>query len=80
MVSFLSLPWNGKDPVSISNCRTTQNGTVSARAEDGAAGSPRRARCNRGSAVGSPDRRVVPPPCQEHSGGKAAAQRGGDKR
>lgn len=26
MVSFLSLPWNGSDPVSISNCRATQNG------------------------------------------------------
>lgn len=34
MVSFLSFPWNGKDPVSISNCGATQNGTVSAQAED----------------------------------------------
>ena len=25
MVSFLSFPWNGSDPVSISNCRATQN-------------------------------------------------------
>ena len=27
MVSFLSFPWNGSDPVSISNCRATQNGS-----------------------------------------------------
>lgn len=25
MVSFLSFPWNGRDPVSISNCRATHN-------------------------------------------------------
>lgn len=27
MVSFLSFPWNGSDPVSISNCRATENGS-----------------------------------------------------
>lgn len=26
MVSFLSFPWNGSDPVSISNCKGTQDG------------------------------------------------------
>lgn len=25
MVSFLSFPWNGSDPVSISNCKGTQD-------------------------------------------------------
>ena len=29
MVSFLSFPWNGRDPVSISNCRDTAQGESS---------------------------------------------------
>lgn len=42
MVSFLSFPWNGSDPVSISNCKGTQDGECSD-GQDTATHSPRKA-------------------------------------
>ena len=52
MVSFLSFPWNGSDPVSISNCRGTQNkeGECSERL-DLLAETPRWAKCSPSSCV-----------------------------
>lgn len=32
MVSFLSLPWNGRDPVSISNCGDTEGAQAAEKA------------------------------------------------
>ena len=45
MVSFLSLPWNGSDPVSITNCRATQNGSKCSDQAHRPVDRPRRAEC-----------------------------------
>lgn len=47
MVSFLSFPWNGSDPVSISNCRATQNRSKCSDQPHCPVERPRRAACAR---------------------------------
>lgn len=76
MVSFLSLPWNGREPVSISNCGRHRVGGTWSRGRHLAVGSPRRAPvCQPACSVPRQPRAGAPAPGTEAASNPARGER-----